>query len=126
MPVFTEVLPANKTSPHRAMKYTPACVGVGVAVIEDKTTSTRYAVCVLPHGGVRLTKAGGGENYVVRPTACECKGWLFSRTGTPCKHMEAAAALVANGWLDHDGRETVTDRDAEVQAMDAFFTSRGI
>lgn len=46
MPVtFTEVLPASKASPNRAMKYSPVCKGVGTVVIDDKRSSTRYAVC---------------------------------------------------------------------------------
>jgi len=123
---LTEVLPPSKTSPNRAMRYSPVCAGVGVVVLEDKKSSTRYAVAVQPFGGLRFTKAGGDENYVATPTSCECRGFLFSKTGTPCKHVEAVRALLANRWLEHDGRETVTDLTAEAEEKDAFYSARGI
>jgi len=123
---LTEVLPASKTSLNRAMRYTPACRGVGVVEIDDASSSTRYAVCVLPHGGVRLTKQGGTENYVATARQCECKGWLFSKNGTPCKHMECVRSLLANRWLEHDGRETVSDKHAEADEKDSYYAARGI
>lgn len=126
MPTFTEVLPASKTSPNRAMRYTPACVGLGVVELQDRLTATRYAVAVLPFGGVRLTKQGGDENYVVTAHKCECRGFVFSKSGTPCKHIECVRALLANDWLNCDGRETVTDRAAEVEEMDAYHAARGM
>lgn len=121
MPTFTEVLPPSKSNPHRAMKYTPACMGVGVLELTDKRSHTRYAVAVQPFGGVRLTKAGGSETYVVSLAACECKGFVFGKAGVPCKHIEAVTALVSNNWLDGDDRETVSDRHADAEEKDAYY-----
>jgi hypothetical protein len=123
---LTEVLPASKTSPNRAVRYSPVCAGVGVVVIEDKRSSTRYAVAVQAFGGVRFTKTGGDENYAATVTSCECKGWLFSKSGTPCKHIECVRSLLANRWLEHDGRETVSDKHAEAEHRDAYYAARGI
>jgi hypothetical protein len=129
MPTFTELLAPTKTHAHRALKYTPACVGVGVLELTDTRTHVRYALARQPFGGVRLTKADGRENYVVTPTSCECKGFVFSKTRQPCKHMEAVATLSAAGWLDHDGRETVGDpaelADEYDRWADAWENDRG-
>jgi hypothetical protein len=122
MPTFTEVLPASKSNPHRAMRYTPACKGVGVVEIDDARTSTRYAVAVLPFGGVRFTKSGGAENYVVTPATCECKGFVFGR-GQLCKHALAVHALFGNGWLDADDRETVGDRHDDADERDQWYAT---
>lgn len=119
MATYTDLLPPSKTSPNRVVKYTPACAGIGTLEVQDKRTSTRYAVCVQPFGGVRLTKADG-ETYVVSPAACECKGFVFGR-GALCRHIESLHAITSNGWLDMSGVETVTDRDAEVQEMDRWY-----
>lgn len=115
---FTEVLPPSKSSPHRALKYTPVCGGLGTLQLDDARSSTRYAVAVQPYGGVRLTKAGGVESYVVTAGSCECMGFVFGR-GKLCRHIESLHALMSNGWLDD--RETVTDRTAEVESMDEYY-----
>lgn len=124
MPTFTEILPASKTSPNRAMRYTPCCAGCGVVELTDKRSHVRYALAVQPFGGVRFTKAGGAETYVATASACDCAGFTYGQ-GTPCKHVAAVRALVANDWLSHDGRETVTDRHAEAEGRDAHY-SRGL
>ncbi len=121
MPTFTDLLPASKSNPHRALKYTPACKGVGVLELTDARTHTRYAVVVQPFGGVRLTKADGAETYVVTAGSCECKGFVFSKPGQPCKHIEAVRCLLTNAWLDADERETVRDIHAEAEEMDAYY-----
>lgn len=119
MPTFTDLLPPSKTHPNRAMKFTPACRGVGTLELTDSRSHVRYALAVQPYGGVRLTKAGGAENYVVTPTACECRGFVLG--GKQCKHIEAIRTLLANRWLDDDGHETVRDMAAEVEEMDAYY-----
>lgn len=121
MPTYTEVLPASKSNPHRAMKYTPACRGVGVLELTDARTHTRYALAVQPFGGVRLTKAGGVETYVVSPAACECAA--FTLRGYRCKHIEAVESLVANRWLDADDRETVGDRHDDADERDQWYAT---
>lgn len=127
MPTFTEVLPGSKSNPHRALKYTPACKGVGVLELTDKRSHTRYALAVQPFGGVRLTKAGGAETYVVSPAACECAAHTLR--GSRCKHIVAVEALMANRWLDGDDRETVGDpaerADGYDQWADAWEAERG-
>jgi hypothetical protein len=133
MPTFTEILPATKTSAHRACTWTPAAVGVGVLTVADKKASVRYAVCELPvargFGGraFKLTKTTG-EHYCVRvngehDSTCDCAGFTYAR-GKACKHVDAVAALLANGWLDE--LETVCDLAAEIEAKDAYYAARGI
>lgn len=124
MPTFTDLLPPSKTHKHRAVKYTPACRGVGVLELTDSRTHVRYALAVQPFGGVRLSKADG-ETYVVTPTACECAGFVYSRTGSPCKHVEAVSTLLANGWLDlaADDRETVADPREAAEELDAYYAA---
>lgn len=118
---FTEVLPPSKSHPHRALKYTPACVGVGVLELTDSRSHTRYAVAVQPYGGVRMSKADG-ESYVVTAGTCECKGFVFGR-GALCRHIAALHALQANQWLEvaGDELETVRDQDADLQERDEWF-----
>lgn len=114
-----ELLPPTKTERNRVMKYTPACTGVGVLELTDSRSHTRYALAVQPYGGVRLTKQGGSETYVVTPAACECRGFVLG--GRRCKHIDAVESLLANRWLEADERETVTDRAAEVEQMDQWY-----
>jgi hypothetical protein len=98
MATFTELLPASKTSPSRAMTYTPVCDGVGTLELADKKTFTRYAVARQPFGGVRFTKAGGADTYVATAHACDCAGFTFGK-GKPCKHVDAVRVLEANDLL---------------------------
>jgi hypothetical protein len=133
MATFTETLAPTKTSAHRACTWTPVKAGVGVLTVSDKRTHTKYAVCELPvargFGGraFKLTKTTG-EHYCVRvngehDSTCDCAGFAYGR-GKACKHIDAVAALLSNHWVDD--RETVTDRAAEVEAMDAHYASRGM
>lgn len=115
-------MPSTKTHANRAIKYTPACHGIGVVELTDSRSHTRYAVAVQPFGGVRLTKSDG-ETYVVVPGSCECAGFVFGK-GKPCKHLTAVETLIGNGWLEQDERETVTDRDADVQEREAYYGGR--
>ena len=120
---FTDLLPPTRTSPNRAVKYTPACAGVGVLELTDGRSHTRYALAVQPFGGVRLTKADG-ETYVVSPAACECKGFVFGR-GKLCRHIDAVHCLLGNGWLEHDEVETVRDIREEADERDEFYRGHG-
>lgn len=122
MPTFTDLLPPSKTQKHRAVKYTPACSRVGVLELTDARTHARYALAVQPFGGVRLTKADG-ETYVVTAGRCECAGFVYSRTGSPCKHVEAVRCLLANGWLalPGDEREAVADPREAAEELDAWY-----
>lgn len=122
VPTFTDLLPPSKTAPNRVMHYTPACRGVGVVVIEDAKTTSRYAVSVQPFGGVRFTKPGGEENYVVTVGECECAA--FTLRGYRCKHIETAEGLLANRWLEHDGRETAGDKYERADEMDAYYAGQ--
>jgi predicted nucleic acid-binding Zn finger protein len=121
MATFTEVLPASKSNPHRAMKWTPACVGVGTLELTDKRTHVRYAVASQPFGGVRMTRTDG-ETYVVTAGTCDCAGYTFGR-GKLCKHIVALHALLSNRWLEQDDRETVTDVAEEIEAKDAWYAA---
>jgi hypothetical protein len=113
---YTDVLPPTKSSPHRAIRYTPACGGVGTLEVQDKRSSTRYVVQCLPFGGVRLTKADG-ETYVVTPAACECAAFVLR--GLRCRHIDSVESLYANGWLDD--RETTGDRYEDADERDEWF-----
>lgn len=117
---FTDLLPPSKTCPNRAVKYTPACDGVGVLELTDNRSHTRYALARQPFGGYRLTKAGGVESYVVTVGQCDCAGFTYGK-GEPCKHIDAVQCLLANRWLEADDRETVRDVGAEVEEMDAYY-----
>lgn len=123
MPTFTEVLPGSKTSPNRAMKWTPACAGVGTLELTDKRSHVRYAVAAQPFGGVRMTKADG-ETYVVTAGTCDCAGYTFGR-GKLCKHIEAVHAMLANRWLEADDRETTGDPVEAAEEKDAYYASAG-
>lgn len=116
MTTYTDVLPPTKSSPHRAIRYTPACRGLGTLEVQDKRASTRYAVAVQPFGGVRLTK-GYGETYVVTPAACECAAFVLK--GLRCKHIDSVESLYANGWLDD--HETTGDRYDDAEEQDAWY-----
>lgn len=119
MATYTDLLAPTKTHKHRAVKWTPACRGVGVLEVTDTKSHTRYAAAVQPYGGVRLTKPDG-ETYVVTVGTCECRGYVFSN-GKPCKHIDAVACLLANRWLEHDGLETVGDKHERADELDAYY-----
>jgi hypothetical protein len=120
---FTEVLPATRSDPHAAIRFTPAdpdrqqlLDGLPVAgelQIQGKRTCCRYAVVEFPTPwagrAFRLVKAAGEAGSDPSESAydvfcgrnghdrlCQCKG--FTRWGH-CRHTAAAEALVANGWI---------------------------
>ena len=122
---FTEVLPATRSCPHAAIRWTPADPSdpsdlpaggelppAGTLAIDQTRASVRYAVTEFPTGwdgrAFHFAKAGGEPGtdptadsydvFVGRNPAdrqCQCKGFL--RRGD-CKHALAARALVADGW----------------------------
>jgi len=124
MNTLTEVLPASKSGP-AAIRWTPAdpddplapqvgtLPAAGTLVIDQKRASVTYLVTEYPSGwdgrAFHFEKPAGeagtdAENesydvFVGRNPAdrlCQCKG--FTRWGN-CKHVDAARALISNGWL---------------------------
>src|SRR3954464_9244967 len=113
---FTEVLPATKSCPHSAIRFTPGeFEGTGTVVIDRRRGSAEYVVTEIPCGGAfdgrafRFVKGAGSpgtdpneDGYAVfvgrnrQDRLCECKG--FGRWGG-CKHTATALALIENGWL---------------------------
>ncbi len=114
MEVYTEVLPATKSSEHNAMRWTPDAVpGRGTLVVDTARASCCYRVTEFATDwgrGFRLVKDGTAgtdatsESYDVlvcrdpRGHRCDCKGFTYGR-GKACKHIAAALALIENGWL---------------------------
>ena len=125
MPVYTEVLPATKSSPHSAIRWTPAdpdatpapgdLPAAGTLFIDTRRATTAYKVVEVPCGGAfdgRAFRLDKPENepgtdpeesfyhtFIGRNRVnrlCECKG--FGRTGH-CKHCDAVEALLLNGWV---------------------------
>ena len=109
---YTDLLPKHE-GPQMVLRWVPGLIpGCGVAAIEGKRDATTYAVVELPTDwagrGFRLEKVAGGgtdraeEAYAVfcsadpRQHRCECRG--FARW-KHCKHVDAVATLVGNGWL---------------------------
>lgn len=120
---LTEVLPATKTDPHGAVRFTPSDPDLPVLVdglpaageleIQGKRNVCRYSVVEFPSGwdgrAFRFVKAGGEAGsdptesaydvFVCRngqDCLCQCKG--FQRWGH-CRHLAAARALIENGWV---------------------------
>jgi hypothetical protein len=112
-PTLTEVLPAQLSSRHNAMKWTPTGPAAGLLTLDTKRDRVVYAVEELPCPDGRafrfkkIDKAAGdheGDLYtpfvgrVPQLDACDCKGFVFGR-GRPCKHLLAARSLILNGWM---------------------------
>jgi hypothetical protein len=113
---YCEALPATKSSPHNAIKWTPNVDGhfspvVGALLIESKRSTDLYFVIEFPCNwgrGFTLAKKTRGTdhteasyNLCVSPhgeahDSCDCKG--STATGG-CKHRAALRALISNGWL---------------------------
>lgn len=111
MPTFFEKLTPRKSSPNSAIQWTPSEVvpGGGLLVIGTKRNLCEYLLVPLPTDAGRafkLAKVTSGtdpesEAYDVRcgrfgSPRCECKGFTFVGN---CKHSDAVAALLENGWL---------------------------
>ena len=113
MPTYTEVLPATKSSPNAAIKWTPTGSSKGLLTISQNRSHAEYAVAEFDADGGRafhfakiaggtdktestydvfVANAGSGEHH-----SCSCRGAL--RTGN-CKHQEAVRAILENGWAD--------------------------
>jgi hypothetical protein len=111
---LTEVLPAQKSSPHNAINWTPADSGPGgFLTIHSARKSTDYLVVEFPTSWegrafhfAKVTKGTDptAESYDTficyrsqgRDSHCSCKGFMAHRT---CKHIDSANALIDNGWL---------------------------
>jgi hypothetical protein len=122
---FTEVLPAQKSSRHNAMNWTPGSrPGTGLLTIHTARATAKYAVTEFPTPWdgrafhlVKLTPGtdreaesydvfcGRGKNH-----RCECRGFLRH---SHCKHIDAALAIWDNGWLDMaNGEQDVSSTEA--------------
>jgi hypothetical protein len=115
---LTEVLPATKSAPHTAIRWTPSGTvpASGLLTIQSKRCDVTYLVCEMegsyPVRNFLFAKAEGTPGsdkdesaYTVSvgvagsPVACTCKGFNYAR-GRSCKHVEAVVAILDNGWLD--------------------------
>lgn len=123
MQVYTDLLPATKSSPNAAFDWTPAdpdapvapgeLPAAGTVRIKCKRAYCCYVVTEFPCGwdgrAFGLGKADGDtgtdreeSGYDVfigrngQDKLCGCKG--FTRHGH-CKHVATVEALIANGWL---------------------------
>lgn len=118
MTVYHEVLPATKSSPHTAIRWTPSTTTprAGLLVIQRKRIDCCYLVIELearpPVRSFLFAKSAetpGSDptesSYTVSvgvagsPVACTCKGFTYGR-GKNCVHVEAAVAVMDAGWLD--------------------------
>lgn len=110
---MTEVLPATKSSDHNALSWTAGeRKGTGSLTVHTARASCCYTVTEFDTDwgrGFHLAKLTPGsdaesEAYDVlvcrdpRQSRCDCKGFTYGR-GKPCKHVAAALALIANGWV---------------------------
>jgi hypothetical protein len=117
---FTELLPATKSAPHAAVRWTPSGTvpASGLLTIQSKRCDVTYLVCEMPGSypvrNFLFAKADGTPGsdkeescYTVSvgvagsPCSCTCKGFIYGR-GKPCKHVEAAVAVIDNGWMRTD------------------------
>jgi hypothetical protein len=134
MPVYTEALPATKSSRINTIHWTPSetVPHAGFLKIDTGRGRVPYFVVEIPHdrNGVRafhfakLADSPGtdaeAEDYTVEVGAagqsslCQCKGFL--RWKTPCKHVAAAVAILDNGWLD-----SPVNPDADTENTEAPF-----
>lgn len=110
MTTFTEVLPRTQSGA-AAIRWTPSGDDLspvaGVLRIDTERASDNYVVTEFPTGwtnrGFTVTKTVGNRSYTVfchrdrlAATSCDCEGHRFH---FHCKHADAVAALVENGWL---------------------------
>jgi hypothetical protein len=118
MTTFTETLPATKSNPHTAITWTPsgAVPRAGLLTITSKRVAVTYLVVEMeespPVRNFLFAKSDATpgsdkeeSSYTVSvgvagsPMGCTCKGFAYGR-GKLCKHIEAAVAVLDNGWLD--------------------------
>ena len=113
---LTEVLPASKSSPNSAIRFTPSDrPGCGLLSIDTARATVEYLVAEFPADlrgrAFHLAKVAGTpgtdaetDAYAVacgpagEPVSCECKGFAYGR-GKPCKHLVAVRALIENRWV---------------------------
>src|SRR5690348_10066874 len=108
-----EVLPAQKSSGHNALTWTPSLPGEGTLVVDTARARTLYAVREIETAwagrAFRLDVIRGGtdpesESYDLFAAAdprldhCDCKGFSFGR-GKKCKHLLSVRALLENRWV---------------------------
>ena len=111
MPVYVDTLPATRTVPHAAVRwspaendYSPVC---GLLTIENAKETAEFLVTEFPTGwrgrGFHVAKVGTDRAHDVFCSAdgpaadsCDCEGCTY--TGH-CRHLAAIRTLVGNGWL---------------------------
>jgi hypothetical protein len=112
MPLYHEILPATKSSPHNAIRWSPAEADYspvcGVLTIQTRRDSGEYLITEFPVAwrgrGFTVARIGAGpESYDVfmsqqGPDAdsCDCAGATYAGK---CKHMAGLRALLANQWI---------------------------
>ena len=130
-----ELLPAQKSSRHNALKFTATGIGRGRLTIDTARASVEYLVTEFPtdFGGsraFRLTKLdkgtdGEASNYDVQCGApgdtCECKGFLCHGT---CKHILACRAIIENSWMPVKPKTITITR--EVDGVQVEFRHDGL
>ena len=111
MPVYVDTLPATRTVPHAAVRwspaendYSPVC---GLLVIENAKETAEFVVTEFPTGwrgrGFTLARVGGTTNYDVFCSAdgpacdsCDCPAGTYRGA---CRHVVAVRTLIGNNWL---------------------------
>lgn len=106
-----DVLPTTEPT---AIRWVRGGEGKGLLYIEDRKRTACYIVDEFPcqfEGRAFKFRCAGGQSdkdvasyevFIGRGDhhRCDCKGFSYSRTGKPCKHILAAIAVWDNGWLD--------------------------
>jgi hypothetical protein len=109
---FYECLPERKASKRSGINWVPADEGPAagtLAIFTDRSSCT-YAVAEFPADegrGFHLVKRTPGTDRNEEAYSCflpqcgdrrdcECKGFAYAGH---CKHLDALAALIENGWL---------------------------
>jgi hypothetical protein len=127
---LTETLPSTRSAKHRAINWTPCpaesrCPCTGTLAITTSKKHEEYGVVEIipsPHyepGRAFQMVKPDGEVYSLLladrrdRSECDCAGFSYdatrkadyrhqSRTDSlGCKHLDAIAAVIANGWLPH-------------------------
>lgn len=135
MQVYCKSLRASKSDAHRSITWTPSATvrHAGLLTIQGKRSNCAYLVVEMeasyPVRNFLMVKSDATPgtdksetHYTVSvgvagsPMGCTCKGFIYGR-GKPCKHLEAADAILANGWLDRD----MVNPDADASNTEAPF-----